>query len=113
MVQNRNKLIELFIGNLSNSIVHQILEKAVGKEFMADRYRKELINSFELAKRYREKINPVNQSLHEKDVEYIRIRIIKRVRVELNLRISKGYENIDLFLVEIFVDRALKKMCVF
>ena len=52
MVQNRNKLIELFIGNASNSIVHRILEKAIAKERneeISDKYRKELITSFEIA----------------------------------------------------------------
>jgi len=51
MAQNRNKLIELFIGNISNSIIHKILEIAVSREFVADKYRKELIASPELAKR--------------------------------------------------------------
>ena len=34
MIQNRNKLIELFIGNLSNAVVHKILEKAIENELM-------------------------------------------------------------------------------
>jgi hypothetical protein len=108
MVQNRNKLIELFVGNLSNSIVHQILERAVSKELMADKYRKELVASFEVAKRYREKINPVNRSLSYKDLAYIRKKIINRVRAELMTRVSKGYKNIDLSLIEEFVDGVLK-----
>ncbi len=29
MSQNRNKLIDLFIGNLSNVIIHEILLKAI------------------------------------------------------------------------------------
>ena len=56
MVQNRNKLIELFLGNVSNAVVHEILQKAIEKEQIADKYRKELKNSFELAKKYREKL---------------------------------------------------------
>ena len=70
MTQNRNKLIDIFIGNLTNSIVHTILEKAVkeDKDYLADKYRKELITSFEIAKRYRDKINPVNMPLPEKDI---------------------------------------------
>jgi len=48
MTQNRNKLIELFIGNISNSIVHEVLERAVIEDFMADKYRKELIVSMDL-----------------------------------------------------------------
>ena len=35
MPQNRNQLIELFIGNITNAIVHRILEKAIGKEVLA------------------------------------------------------------------------------
>ena len=110
MVQNRNKLIELFIGNISNSIIHQILEIAVIKELVADKYRKELITSFELAKRYRKKINPVNRPLKDKDVLYIRAKIINKVRAELIARISKGYKNINLNLVESLVDKSLIKM---
>ncbi|MEK6836975.1 MAG: hypothetical protein AABX94_04910 [Nanoarchaeota archaeon] len=108
MVQNRNKLIELFIGNLFNSIVHEILEKAVSKELVADKYRKELASSFEIARMYCEKINPVNRSLSDKDVFYIKNKIVARVKSELMIRISKGYENIDLELVELLTDKALK-----
>jgi len=112
VVQNRNKLIELFIGNISNSIVHQILEVAISKELMADkytdRYRKELMTSFEIAKRYREKINPVNGPLPDRDIAYIRTKIINKVRAELMIRISKGYKNIDLALVDELVDKALR-----
>ncbi|MEX2017070.1 MAG: hypothetical protein WD876_01215 [Candidatus Pacearchaeota archaeon] len=108
MTQNRNKIIELFIGNISNAIVHEILEKAASKEFMTDKYRKELITSFEIAKRYREKINPVNKPLPNKDVGYIRNKIINKVRAELMMRISKGYENIEFNLIEELVDTALK-----
>ena len=107
MVQNRNKLIELFIGNIANAIVHEILERAVSKELVADKYRKELTSSFEIAKRYREKINPVNRSLPDKDVAYIKEKIIARVKAELMTRISKGYNNIDLELVEPLTDKAL------
>ncbi len=99
MVQNRNKLIEFFIGNISNAIVHEILERAVNEEFIADKYRKDLRTSFELAKKYREKINPISKSLPDKDIFYIKTKIINRVRAELMIRISKGYENIDLNLI--------------
>ena len=108
MVQNRNKFIELFIGNISNAVVHEILERAVGKELMADKYRKELATSFEIAKQYREKINPANKPLPNRDVEYIRNKIINKVKAEIMIRISKGYENIDINLIEKLVDKALK-----
>jgi hypothetical protein len=32
------------------------------------------------------------------------------VNIELNLRISKGYQNINLDLVEEYADKALKEM---
>lgn len=108
MVQNRNKLIELFIGNISNAIIHEILERAVSKELMAGKYRKEITISFEVAKRYREKINPLNKLLPDKDAEYIKTKIINKVMAELMTRISKGYKNIELDLIEDLVDRALK-----
>lgn len=109
-MQNRNKLIDLFIGNLSNSIVHQILERAVSKEIVADKYRKELITSFEVAKRYREKINPPNRALPDRDISYIREKIVSKVKAELMLRISKGYKNIDLGLVEALTDKVLEDL---
>ena len=109
MAQNRNKLIDLFIGNISNSIVHKILEKAINDKELANRYNKELLSSLKIARRYREKINPVNAPLPDKDIEHIKTKITNKVRAELMLRISKGYENIDLDLVEEFVDKALKE----
>ncbi len=112
MGQNRNKLIALVIGNLSNSIVHTILEKAVKKEELADKYRKELITSFDIAKKYREKINPINEPLPEKDIFIIRNKIIKRVKSELLIRILKGYENIDLSRIENEVDKALREISI-
>ncbi len=112
MTQNRNKLIELFVGNISNSIVHEILERAVSKEIMADKYRKELITSLEVAKKYRDKINPINRPLLDKDVKYIKNKIISRARSELMIRISKGYKNIDLSLLDELVDKALRNCSV-
>lgn len=109
---NRNKLIELLIGNISNVIVHNILEKAIDKEEIADKYRKELIASFEMAKKYREKINPVNSILPDRDINYIRNKIINKVKTELNIRIKKGYENINLNLIEKEVDKVLEELKV-
>lgn len=112
MVQNRNKLIDLFIGNIANAIVHEILERAVSKEIVADKYRKELVTSFEIARRYREKINPVNRPLPDKDISYIREKIIDRVKNELMIRTSKGYKNINLQLIEPLTDKALRDMAL-
>ena len=112
MVQNRNKLIDLFIGNISNSILHEILEKAIDDEELSNRYNKESLNSLEIAKKYREKINPINTPLPDKDIDYIKTKITNKVRAELMLRISKGYENINSDLIEELVDKALKNMNV-
>jgi len=112
MNQNRNKLIDLFIGNISNTIVHKILEKAIDDKDIRKHYLDELEISFNIAKRYREKINPVNKELPEKDMNYIKDKIIRNVKTELELRISKGYENINLKLIEPIVDEILKEIKV-
>ena len=110
MVQNRPKLIDLFIGNISNAILHKLLEKSIDNNGITKRYAKESATSLEIAKRYREKINPVNSELPDKDVDYIRTKIINKVKTELMYRISKGYSGIDLNLTEEFVDHALMEM---
>jgi len=110
MVQNRNKLIDLFIGNAANSIVHKVLEIAIENSEIANKYNKELITSRDLAKKYREKINPKDSPLIERDIEYIKSRIINKIRAELLLRISNGYKNINLNLIDGFVDNFLKEM---
>lgn len=112
MGQNRGKLVELFIGNISNAVVHEILEKAVRVDFMAGKYRKELITSFEIAKRYREKINPVDRPLPTLDCAEIKRKIISRVNSELMLRISKGYTGLDISSVEPLVDKMLKDLII-
>ncbi|MFH1317033.1 MAG: hypothetical protein ABII01_05940 [Candidatus Woesearchaeota archaeon] len=112
MVQNRNKLIDLFIGNISNAIVHEILEKAIDDDNIRRHYDKEMKNSFEIAKKYRENINPAKAPLPDRDNKYIRDRIVKKVNAELQLRISKGYENIDISLVGEIVDKLLKEMSI-
>ena len=109
MSQNRNKLIDLFIGNISNSVVHRILEKAIDEEDIRKHYDKEFLTSLNIAKRYREKINPINTPLPDKDIEEIKEGVIKKVRAELELRISKGYKNINIELVEPTVNEILKE----
>lgn len=110
MSQNRNKLIKLLIGNLSNSVVHRILEKSIDKEELTDKYRKEFLVSFELAKRYREKINPLHTELSQEDINHIRRKVITGVKSELNTRISKGYKGIVLDDIELEVDRVLNEI---
>jgi hypothetical protein len=110
MTQNRKKLIQLLISNLANAIVHDILEQSIDKEELTSKYRKELINSFQIAKKYREKINPIDQAFNEQDKFYIRFELITRVKKELLLRISKGYENINLDLIEEIIDKYLQEL---
>ena len=109
---NRNKLLELFISNLANAITHNILEKAIDDSEVSEKYNKEIKNSREIAKKYREKINPVNKSLPSKDIEKIKRKVTNKIKSELRVRIEKGYENIDFSLVEEFVEKSLSEMKV-
>lgn len=112
MTQNRNKLIGLFIGNLANAVLHKILEQAVEDELLRKYYDKELLSSIEIAKKYREKINPINRPLPEKDIGHIKSKVINKVSSELKLRIDKGYKNINLDLVENIANKMLVDMKV-
>src|SRR3989338_11403856 len=105
MTQNRNKLIGLFIGNIANAVVHKILELAIDDELLRNYYGKELLNSVEIARKYREKINPINRPLPEKDIEYIKNKVISKVNSELRLRIEKGYKNLNFDLAEDTVNK--------
>lgn len=110
MTQNKGRIIDLLIGNLANGIVHSILEKSAGFIGLSEKYRKELINSFNIAKTYREKLNPLNTPLTYADKNYIRFHLQKRVNSELRLRISRGYKNINLSLIEEEIDNIFKKL---
>ena len=110
MAQNRKKLVELFIGNLVTSVVHKILRDAVGKDELSEKYFKELTTSYEIAAAYRSKINPKSESL--KDANQIRTKVSQRVRAEMQLRISKGYKNINLGLVDKTVEQMLEELKV-
>ena len=109
MVHNRNKLINLFIGNAANAVLHRILENAINDEAIAQRYVKEATTSLSLAKAYRKKIHPISIPLPIKDSGYTQQKIIKKVKVELSLRIEKGYEHLDRALVEPFVKHLLQE----
>lgn len=110
MPQNRNKLIDLFTANLANAVVHQVLEKAIDNTEIANKYVKEFKTSWDIAKKYREKINPQNPPLPDKDLNRVKKKIIKKVNSELQVRISHGYENIDLTLIEELVNKALMEL---
>ena len=110
MPQNRKKLIDLFIGNISNAIIHEILVgsiKGKSKE-IASYYQKEIENAINLSKKYREKINPIKKSFPDKEIMQIKTKIIAKVKAELRIRILKGYKNINLNLVEELADKVLK-----
>ncbi len=107
MVQNRNKLIELFVGNIANAVLHKVLESAIQDEGLSDYYKKEQTTSRNIAITYREKINPVDANLPEKDVKYIREKVKKKVYAELMLRISKGYKGINLDLMDKYLEELL------
>ena len=109
MSQNRNKLIDLFVGNISNSVVHRVLEKAIEEENIRSHYDKEFLVSLEIAKRYRDNINPIDAPLPVKDIAKIKEKIKKRVDAELKLRISKGYTNISPELAEPIIDELLSE----
>ncbi|MBU2639798.1 MAG: hypothetical protein KKG75_03805 [Nanoarchaeota archaeon] len=109
MPQNRKKLIDLFIGHISEAVSHEILIRSTENKEIASHYKKELENLLDRSKKYREKINPKNSSLPEKDIDYIKTKIIIKVKTELKKRISLGYKNIDLGLIEILVDKFLKE----
>jgi len=109
MTQNKNKLIELFTGNIANAVVHSILEKSLPMPELIGKYRHESMISFEIAKRYREKINPADNILPAIDAEKIKDKIIRKVKSELGIRISKGYKDIKLELVEEETIKLLKE----
>lgn len=48
MVQNKNKVISLFIGNLSNVILHKILEIAIDDEIIRMQSKVELYEYWNL-----------------------------------------------------------------
>ncbi len=110
MVHNRNKLLILLIGNLTNVVVHKVLEEATKEEILRKYYDKESLVSYEVAKRYREQINPFPRCLSEEDADEIKEEVIRRARQELQARISKGYQGIDLTLIEPVLQRLMKEL---
>ena len=110
MAYNRKKLIDLFIGNIANAVLHRILEKAVEDDVIRKYYDKEFLNSFEIAKKYREKINPTHKEIPEHSE--IKQAITKKVNSELKIRLSKGYKNIDLSLVKPTTNQIISELKV-
>ena len=112
MPHNRNKLIVLLIGNHSNTVIHRVLEASVKEDILREHYDKESLVSFNVAKKYREMINPVQRYFSDEDVGEIRKQINRRVKKELELRISKGYEGINLNLIEQILEEGLEELNV-
>jgi len=110
MSQNRNKLLQLLTANLVNLVVHRVLEESAKEEMLRNHYDKESSVSFEVAKKYREKINPLNRELPEHDLSKIKEEVFRKTNNELKLRISKGYEGIDLNLMEVILEKVLKEL---
>lgn len=110
MTQKRNKLIDKFVGNISTAILHGILDKAIDDEEISDKYRKEINVSLNRARVYRGKINPKDSILSDKDIGHIKTKIISKVKLELNQRILKEYENINLEIVESLVEKYLRNL---
>lgn len=107
---NRNRSIQLFVGNASNAVLHEILMRAIENSEITNKYAKEIKNSFEIARKYREKINPADMKLPDKDVESIKRKIVNKVKAELLIRIEKGYSGIDINIVEKLVEEFLREM---
>lgn len=110
MSQNKWKIIDYIIGHLSNAVVHLILSSASPPEEILGKYKKEIKNSFDEAVRYMGLINPKDSSLTESDITYIKERIEKRVKNELLRRISQGYGNVNLHLIDSTIDNMLKQL---
>lgn len=109
MSQNRNKLISLFIGNLANAVTHRILGKAIDDKNISLSYESEIKNSFDLALKYREKINPVNVPLPLKDIIAIKNKVNQKVTAELRKRDRIGYKNIDFLIIDKTIEEILDK----
>jgi len=107
MSQNRPDLIKRFVGVASNTIVHKILVKTELEEEIRQYYTKEIGRDVEIALKYRNKINPIDKTLPQKDIEEIRIKILSKVNSELSKRKEKGY-NIDFSLARGEIDSFLK-----
>lgn len=110
MTKNRNKLIDAFIANTATAIVHEILEEAANDETLRKYYDKEFMNSLSIAKKYREEINPADKPLKVKDRILIKEKIISKVRNELNLRISKGYKNLNTDKAVPYAEKIMKDL---
>ena len=107
---NKNKLVRIFIGNVANAVVHEVLENAIEEKSLRSHYGKEMQNSFLLAKRYRGKLNPAGKPLPDKESADIKANIIKKAVHELKIRIKKGYTGIDIDSAGKIAETLLKRL---
>lgn len=110
MTQSRRKLLEVLASHLATAVVHRILEKAIDSPEIASRYRKETLNALEVAKKYRERLNPKMGALPEQEMELLRNRVVRKVKAALQVRISKGYTGIRYESIEDEVMDALSDL---
>ena len=111
MSQNRPDLIKRFVGVASNIIAHKILIKAELEEDLREYYNKEIKRDIDIALKYRDKINPVNRLLPQRDSKEIRDSILSKVKAELLKRVDKGY-NADMSKIDGEIDNFLKEQNV-
>ncbi|MDO8655733.1 MAG: hypothetical protein Q7K45_00715 [Nanoarchaeota archaeon] len=91
-------------------VIHKVLEASAKEDILRRYYDKESLISFNVAQKYRELINPVQRELPFQDIEEMTQDIKRRVKKELELRISKGYEGINLNLIEQILENLLREL---
>lgn len=108
MTQNRNKVLSLMTGSLSNAIVHSILELSCDETALKEKYKKEASDSFQIALKFRNRINPLFRLLPQRSL--IEIRVARRVEAELNNRIKRGYVGVDMTLVRTQIEEYFREL---
>ncbi len=108
MTQNRNKILDLMTGSLSNAIVHSILELSCDETALKAKYKKEAFNSFQIALEFRNRINPLFRPLPQRPL--IEIKVTRRVEAELNNRIRKGYIGVDVTIIKAQVEKYFQEL---
>jgi len=108
MSQNRPNLIKRFIGIASNTVVHKILIKTELEEDARKYYAKEVERDIDIALEYRDKINPANSMLPDKDAQEIKSKVALKVKTELVKRIQRGY-HINLSIIDEEVNKFLEE----
>lgn len=111
MSQNRPDIIKRFIGVAGNIITHKVLIKAELEKDLRNYYTKEIERDIDIALKYRNKINPVNRMLPQRDSKEIKENILLKVKAELQKRVDKGYK-VNLSKIDEEIDNFLKEQNV-